>query len=124
MSVASFWSEARWGRAYGYRPGPKESNPYTLGYHIGQDVLGAAWTGPVPVLRAGRVAGSGRATKIGLAPQAGDMVERGRRSPAPGAVDESEGGQRLHGLRVGRPALPFRELVTRGRCTQRDPRMR
>lgn len=65
MSVGTFWSAARWGRAYGYRPGAGEDNPYTLGYHIGQDVKGRDWAGPVPVLRAGRVAASGRSTKIG-----------------------------------------------------------
>lgn len=65
MSVQAFWSEDRWTRAYGYRPEPGKDNPYTLGYHIGQDIAGLDWTGMVPALRSGVVARSGRSGKIG-----------------------------------------------------------
>ena len=60
-----FWDESRWTRSFGYRPGPGEANPYTLGYHIGQDIAGSDWYGPVPALRSGVVVGSGRSGKIG-----------------------------------------------------------
>ena len=60
-----FWDESRWTRPFGYRPGPREDNPYTLGYHIGQDIAGSDWYGPVPALRSGVVVGSGRSGKIG-----------------------------------------------------------
>lgn len=60
-----FWDENRWTRPYGYRPGPDEDNPYTLGFHIGQDIAGADWFGPVPALRAGVVVDSGRGSAIG-----------------------------------------------------------
>jgi hypothetical protein len=64
MSLEDFWAENRWTRAYGYRPvGP--NNPYTLGYHIAQDIAGLTWLGPVPVLRSGRVVATGRSSSIG-----------------------------------------------------------
>lgn len=62
---SSFWSEARWGREYGWRPPAWESNPYDLGYHIAQDIMGGSWTGPVPTLRSGEVVATGRSSKIG-----------------------------------------------------------
>lgn len=65
MSIATFWSEERWTRAFGYRPGPGKDNPYSLGYHIGQDVAGGDFDGMVPAVRAGRVVVSGRSAKIG-----------------------------------------------------------
>lgn len=65
MSVSAFWAEDRWTRAFGYRPGPNEDNPYTLGYHIGQDVGGRSWFAPVPVLVSGMVVQSGRGALIG-----------------------------------------------------------
>ena len=65
MSVQTFWSEDRWTRAYGYRPPAWEKNPYTLGYHIGQDVGGRSWFDPVPVLVSGMVVQSGRGALIG-----------------------------------------------------------
>ncbi|QOC24846.1 hypothetical protein IC744_06680 [Microbacterium hominis] len=65
MSGLAFWAEDRWTRPFGYRPGPNEDNPYTLGYHIGQDVGGRAWFDPVPVLVSGMVVQSGRGALIG-----------------------------------------------------------
>ncbi len=67
MTVAElleFWDEDRWTRLYGYRPSGKD-NPYTLGYHIAQDIGGLTWTGPVPVLRAGTIVATGRSSSIG-----------------------------------------------------------
>ena len=61
----SFWDEDRWTRAFGYRPAAWEDNPYTLGYHIGQDIAGGDFLGPVPALRSGFVVESGRSGKIG-----------------------------------------------------------
>lgn len=61
----TFWDEDRWTRPFGYRPRPWEENPYTLGYHIGQDIAGADWYGPVPALRSGVVVESGRGGSIG-----------------------------------------------------------
>ncbi|QYF98901.1 M23 family metallopeptidase [Microbacterium sp. PAMC21962] len=65
MSGLAFWAEDRWTRPFGYRPGPNEDNPYTLGYHIGQDVGGRSWFDPVPVLVSGMVVQSGRGALIG-----------------------------------------------------------
>lgn len=62
---ATFWSEQRWTREYGYRPPAGFYNPYTLGYHIAQDIGGLYWTGPIPVLRAGVIVDVGRSRKIG-----------------------------------------------------------
>lgn len=72
-----FWDENRWTRPYGYRPGPGEDNPYTLGFHIGQDVAGKDWFAPVPTLRTGRVEESGRSGKIGgyVVVQVGDEFD-------------------------------------------------
>lgn len=64
--LAKFWSENRWTRAYGYRP--THNNPYTLGYHIAQDIGAGGdlyWPGPVPALRSGVVVGRGRSRSIG-----------------------------------------------------------
>lgn len=64
--LAKFWSESRWTRAYGYRP--THNNPYTLGYHIAQDIGAGGdlyWPGPVPALRSGVVVGRGRSRSIG-----------------------------------------------------------
>lgn len=68
MSVAElleFWDEGRWTRAYRYVPPKGKKNPYTLKYHIAQDVAGGDWHGPVPVLRAGRIVSVGRSSSIG-----------------------------------------------------------
>ncbi len=68
MSVAElleFWDPERWTREYRYEPPPGKDNPYTLGYHIAQDVAGGDWHGPVPVLRAGRIVAAGRSSSIG-----------------------------------------------------------
>lgn len=62
--LLEFWDEDRWTRLYGYRPSGKD-NPYTLGYHIAQDIGGLTWTGPVPVLRAGTIVATGRSSSIG-----------------------------------------------------------
>lgn len=72
-----FWDEDRWTRPYGYRPGPDEDNPYTLGYHIGQDIAGADWFGLVPALRGGVVVDSGRGSAIGgyVVLQVGDVFD-------------------------------------------------
>lgn len=63
--LLEFWDEDRWTRLYGYRPSPGKDNPYTLGYHIAQDIGGLTWTGPVPVLRAGTIVAAGRSSSIG-----------------------------------------------------------
>lgn len=60
-----FWTPTRWTRDYGWRPLPGEKNPYTLGYHIGQDIGGRTWYDGVPALRAGRVERVGRSSVIG-----------------------------------------------------------
>lgn len=63
MSIETFWSTERWGRAYKYR-----SDDYAGGYHRGHDILGLEWgRAGVPILRAGTVAWCGRAPygKIG-----------------------------------------------------------
>ncbi|EIC09161.1 Peptidase M23 [Microbacterium laevaniformans OR221] len=65
MAGLAFWVESRWTRPFGYRPGPDEENPYTLGYHIGQDVGGGSWFSPIPVLVGGMVVDSGRGSLIG-----------------------------------------------------------
>lgn len=68
MSVAElvrFWDEENWTREYRYRPAPGKKNPYTLKYHIAQDIAGGDWHGPVPVLRAGRIVAVGRSSSIG-----------------------------------------------------------
>ncbi|MDD7963299.1 M23 family metallopeptidase [Microbacterium thalli] len=65
MTLETFWSEERWGREYGWRPEPGEPNPYDLGYHIAQDIMGGSWFGPVPVLRPGVIVQTGRSSKIG-----------------------------------------------------------
>jgi hypothetical protein len=62
--LEDFWAEDRWTRAYGYRPTGGD-NPYTLGYHIAQDIAGLTWHGPVPALRSGRVVATGRSSSIG-----------------------------------------------------------
>lgn len=63
--LLEFWDEDRWTRLYGYRPSPGQDNPYTLGYHIAQDIGGLTWTGPIPVLRAGTIVATGRSSSIG-----------------------------------------------------------
>lgn len=62
---AAFWSEERWTREYKYRPPAGFYNPYTLGYHIAQDIGGLYWAGPIPVLRAGVIVDVGRSRLIG-----------------------------------------------------------
>lgn len=88
-----FWDESRWTRPFGYRPGPREDNPYTLGYHIGQDIAGADWFGLVPALRGGVVVDSGRGSAIGgyVVLQVGDVFDtychlNSANLPGPGAV--------------------------------------
>lgn len=65
MTLQDFWTPSRWTRDYGWRPAPGEKNPYTLGYHIGQDIAGRTWLSGVPALRAGKVVRSGRSSVIG-----------------------------------------------------------
>lgn len=60
-----FWKTDRWTREYNWRPLPGETNPYTLGYHIGQDIGGGSWYATVPALRPGKVVRSGRSSVIG-----------------------------------------------------------
>lgn len=60
-----FWTPTRWTRDYGWRPMPGEKNPYTLGYHIGQDIGGRTWLSGVPALRPGKVVRVGRSGVIG-----------------------------------------------------------
>lgn len=61
---ASFWSEDRWRREYGWRPPAGQANPYKpKGYHRALDI--AAWVGPVPALSAGIIADTGFGTGIG-----------------------------------------------------------
>lgn len=63
--LLNFWSPSRWTRDYGWRPLPGEANPYTLGYHIGQDIAGRTWLDYVPILRSGEVVRVGRSSVIG-----------------------------------------------------------
>lgn len=63
--ISDFWSPTRWTRDYGWRPSAGESNPYTLGYHIGQDIAGGSWYGDIPALRPGKVVRVGRSSVIG-----------------------------------------------------------
>ncbi|WP_424446460.1 hypothetical protein [Microbacterium sp. CH-015] len=51
MSVAEAYGPDRMGRAFGWRPGPGQPNPYTIsGYHRGQDVRKTDPTGSYSVV--------------------------------------------------------------------------
>lgn len=60
MSLAGFWAEAYWRRAYGFR-----STEYTTGYHRGQDLAGG-FAKEVPALRSGAIVFVGRSSAIGF----------------------------------------------------------